>query len=280
MAAPHVSGTAALVASLWPEMTADLAALKSRLLYSGKPVALTAGKTVTGRLIDAYRALDSVGPLAKAPTSFGFVVGTTMTFTGAVAGIGWPHATDDRSGVAAYGLQVRAGGGAWTTAVGASTARTALRSLAFGTSYAFGVRARDGAGNWGSWSSPAGVTPARYQESSSAVTYTGTWGRLLTVSASNGQTRYATRRGASVTFRFTGRAFALIAPKGPTRGSARLYVDGVYVSTVSLYRSVWVPRIVVAARSWLVSGAHTARLVLTGTPGHSRFDVDAFAVLR
>jgi hypothetical protein len=275
-----VSGTAALLASRWPEMTADPVALKVRLINSGKPLASTAGKTVTGRLIDAYRALDSVGPVAKAPTSFGFVVGTTMNWSSAVAGIGWPHATDDWSGVAAYGLQQRSGGGAWVTAVGASTARTALRTLTFGTSYGFGVRARDGAGNWGSWSSPAAVTPTRYQESSSAVRYTGTWGTLRTASASNGHTRYATRRGAAVTFRFTGRAFALIAPKGPTRGSARLYVDGVYVSTVSLYRSVWAPRIVVAARSWPASGTHTARLVLTGTPGHSRFDVDAFAVLR
>ena len=280
MAAPYVTGTAALVASRWPTMTANPATLRLRLINSGKPMAQTAGKTVTGRVIDAYRALDSVGPLAKAPTSFGFVVGTTMNWTSAVAGVGWPHATDDRSGVATYGLQMRAGGGPWLTAVGASAARTTLRTLTFGTTYGFGVRARDGAGNWGSWSSPAAVTPLRYQESSSAVTYSGTWGRLRTVSASSGQTRYATRGGASVTFRFTGRAFALIAPKGPTRGSAKLYVDGVYVSTVSLFRSVWVPRIVVAARSWPVSGSHTARLVVTGTPGHSRFDVDAFAVLR
>ena len=56
-----------------------------------------------------------------------------------------------------------------------------------------------------------------------------------------------------------------IAPKGPTRGSAKMYVDGVYVSTVSLYRSRFAPRIVVAARSWSSSGAHTVKLVLVGT---------------
>ena len=280
MATPFVSGTAALVASRWPSLTANPVTLKLRLINSGKPLALTAGKTVTGRVIDSYRALDGVGPSAKAPTSFDFVVGSTMNWTSTLVGIGWPHATDDRTGVAAYGLQERAGSGPWVSAVGASSARNTLRTLTFGTIYGFGVRARDGAGNWGPWSSTANITPTRYQENSPAVTYSGTWHVLQTAAASNGRERYATRRGASVTFRFTGRAFALIAPKGPTRGSAKLYIDGVYVTTVSLYRSVWVPRIVVTARSWPASGAHTVKLVVVGTTGHARFDVDAFGVLR
>jgi hypothetical protein len=120
----------------------------------------------------------------------------------------------------------------------------------------------------------------RYQDTSSKVTFSPSWRRYTMSSASGGHTRYATRRGAAATFRFTGRAFALIAPKGPTRGSAKLYVDGVYVSTISLYRSHFAPRIVVAARSWSSSGAHTVKLVLVGTARHPRFDVDAFAILK
>ena len=37
MAAPHVSGTAALIASVFPALAADPAALKARLLATGKP---------------------------------------------------------------------------------------------------------------------------------------------------------------------------------------------------------------------------------------------------
>ena len=79
------------------------------------------------------------------------------------------------------------------------------------------------------------------------------------------------RRGASVTFRFTGRAFALVAPKGPTRGSARC------TSMASSRRDrrrcigrVAAPRIVVAARSWSTAGAHTVKLVVAGTGRPSR----------
>ncbi len=280
MAAPHVSGTAALVASVFPSLAADPDALKARLLSTGKPAQATSGLTLTGRVVDAFRALDTIGPLARAPSSFAFDVGAAMGRTSIATRVAWPAATDDRSGVSAYGLQSQAGGGSWVTAVGSTTARSATRSLTFGTTYGFRDRARDGAGNWGAFVGGAAITPLRYQEASSMVTYTASWRRYSTSSASGGHTRYATRRGATITFRFTGRAVALIAPKGPTRGSAKLYVDGVYVSTVNLYRSSSVPRIVVAARSWSNSGAHTVKLVVVGTARHPRFDIDAFAILR
>ena len=120
----------------------------------------------------------------------------------------------------------------------------------------------------------------RYQDTSSRITYNRSWRTYSTSSASGGHTHYATRAGAAATFRFTGRAFALITPKGPTRGSLKLYVDGAYVGTVSLHRSSSVPRVVVAARSWLTSGAHTVRVVVLGTLHHPRVDIDAFAILR
>ena len=105
MAAPHVSGTAALVASVFPSLAADPAALKARLLSTGKPDAATTGQTLTGRLVDAFRSLDTVGPLAVAPSGFAFDVGATMGRSTIATRVAWPSATDDRSGVAAYGLQ-------------------------------------------------------------------------------------------------------------------------------------------------------------------------------
>jgi len=280
MAAPHVSGTAALVASVFPSLAADPNALKARLLSTGKPDSATAGETVTGRVVDAFRALDTVGPVAQAPSGYAFVTGATMGRSTISTRVAWPGASDDQSGVAAYGLQSRAGAGGWVTVVGASSSRNATRSLAFGTTYAFRDRARDGAGNWGAFASGDTVLPLRYQDTSSSVTYSRSWHSYSTSSASGGRTHYASRRGAAVTFRFTGRAFAVIAPKGPTRGSAKLYVDGVYVSTVSLHRSSTLPRIVVAARSWSASGAHTVKLVVSATARYPRFDIDAFAILK
>ena len=99
-------------------------------------------------------------------------------------------------------------------------------------------------------------------------------------SASGGSTRYATKSGAWVQFSFTGRAVAVIAPKGASRGSAKVYVDGTYVGTVSAYRSSSQSKIVLFARNWGASGSHKVKLVLTGTAGHPRFDIDAFGYLQ
>ena len=58
---------------------------------------------------------------------------------------------------------------------------SADRSLTIGTAWGLRVRARDGAGNWGDWSNATTITPARYQETSTKVTYRGTWRSLRTV---------------------------------------------------------------------------------------------------
>ena len=244
----------------------DPNALKARLLATAKPDAATAGMTVTGSVVDAFRALDATGPVARAPSSFGFTVGSTMGSSSIPTHVGWATASDDQSGVAAYGLQMQTGTGSWVTAIGSTTSRSTSRTLTFGRTYGFRDRARDGAGNWGAFATGPTIAPVRYQDTSSRVTYNRSWRTYSASSASGGHTHYATRAGAAATFRFTGRAFALIAPKGPTRGSLKIYVDGAYVGTVSLHRSSSVSRVVVAARSWLTSGAHTV--------------IDAFAILR
>jgi hypothetical protein len=152
--------------------------------------------------------------------------------------------------------------------------------MTFGTATTFGVRARDRATNWGAWAIAPAVTAVRYQETNPAITYGGSWSRIRSGSASAGGTRYASRAGASVSFRFTGRAVAVIAPMGRTRGSAKVYLDGVYSSTISLHRSSSAARVVVVSRAWSASGVHTIKLVVAGTARHPRVDVDAFAILR
>jgi hypothetical protein len=188
--------------------------------------------------------------------------------------VAWPTATDDRSGVAAYGLQLQAGAGSWITAVGTTTARSATRTLTFATTYGFRVRARDGAGNWGAFVAGSPIAALRYQDTSSKVTFSRSWRGYTTSSASGGRTHYATRRGAAATFRFTGRAFALIAPRDPWQRG--LYVDGVYVSTISLYRSHFA-----ADRCRGTVVVELERTHREAGPGRDRapprFDIDAFA---
>jgi hypothetical protein len=280
MATPHVTGSAALVVSLFPALAADPVALKARLLATGKRMPLTIGDTVTGKIVDAFRALDATAPTSPAPNNHGFALGSSLGKTTAVARIGWPAGTDNLNGVSAYGVQVQSNAGPTRPVTSSTASRSVDRVVTFGASYAFQVRARDGAGNWGPFVKGPVVTPRLYQESSSLVAYKGGWAHSSSKTASGGHTRSSSHAGAAATFHFNGRAFGVAMSKGPTHGSVKLYVDGRFATTISLHRSTTASRSLVATGWWTASGAHTVRLVVVGTRGHARVDIDAFAVMR
>ena len=187
MATPHVTGVAALVLSQAPAYATDIAGLRARILGSGKSDSHTAGMTATGRIVDAYRALDFTPPTGEAPTSVGFLRGSILGTTTVTAHVVWPAGTDDLTGVASYGVQVQANGGSWATADASTTARTYDKSLHIGTSYAFRVRPRDAALNWGDFAEGAPAVPTRYQETTSLATYGGTWKTSSSSSWSRGR---------------------------------------------------------------------------------------------
>jgi subtilisin family serine protease len=276
MASPHVTGIAALIGSQSPALLDSPTDLKKRILDTAKDIGETLGDTVTGRVADAASALDTTDPTAFAPNSYAFVTGIAMG-SSITTRVRWPAATDDLSGVASYALRQSVNGAAWTTVTASTTALSSDRSLGFSKGYRYRVRAQDKAGNTGDYVDGPLVTPKLTQQTGSGATYGGTWTTSSSSSASGGSTRYATKAGAWVQFSFTGRAVGLITPKGTSRGSAKVYVDGTYVGTTSEYRSSSQSRIVLFARNWGSSGSHTVKFVLTGTSGHSRFDIDAWA---
>jgi len=279
MAAPHVTGVAALAASVRPALLDDPVALRAHVLRTGKTLPRTAGKTATGRIVDAAFAADRTAPVAAAPTGYAFVAGSILGASSISLKVAWPAGTDGLSGILRYHLATeRAGTPSGSPA--ATADRSMIRAVGFGSTYRFRVRARDRAGNQGEYASGPLVKPLRYQETSAGVVYSGVWRRQSSTTFSGGQSRYATRAGARATFTFTGRAVAVVAPKSASRGSAKVYIDGAYAGTVSLYRSSAASRVVVFAKSWSSSGRHTVRLVVAGTARHPRIDVDAFVVLR
>jgi subtilisin family serine protease len=281
MAAPHVSGIAALIASVSPGIAADPSAMKARILGSGKTDTHTTGKTVTGRIADAFFAVDPTPPSVPGPLTTGFALGSTLGSRNVMGRITWPAATDDLSGIGGYGVEVQVDGGAWTAlTMTAGSVHSAERLIAYGHTYAFRVRAKDGAGNWGPYSTGPTVQPYHHQENSTLAHYTGTWHTSRSSAWSGGKTRYSRSKNASVTYAFTGRGFAVVVPKGSTRGSANLYVDGAFVATVDLFNASAKARALVATGIWSVSGAHTVKLVVLGTGSHPRFDIDALAILR
>jgi hypothetical protein len=108
---------------------------------------------------------------------------------------------------------------------------------------------------------------ARLSDTATAITYRSAWSLAYLSSYSRGHVKYSSRLGATATLRFTGAGIAWVGPTGPTRGKARVAIDGTYVTTVSLYRSTFHARTVVFARP-LAAGAHTLTitLVTSGKP--------------
>jgi subtilisin len=190
----------------------------------------------------------------------------------------WPAATDASSSIAGYEHQRSIDRGVWSSST-ATTAgvRSALRTQTIGHLYQYRVRARDAAGNWSAWAEGPVLTSALIQDRSTAVSYSGTWRKSIYSGASGGTTTYATAAGARVRTVFSGRAVAIVAPRGPSRGSAWIYVDGVYRGLVSFRAATGLSRVVMYATTFPTVGTHSIQLRLVG---NGRVDLDAFVILR
>ncbi|MFI5054347.1 MAG: Ig-like domain-containing protein, partial [Acidimicrobiia bacterium] len=186
--------------------------------------------------------------------------------------------SDAGVGLSSFQLQRSVNGGAYASVALSTAKATALNpSLTIGTSYRYRVRAADLNGNWSGWSYGPTFKPYRYQESSTTVHYGGTWTSWYSASNSGGYARYTTVANRYVTFAVSGRDFAFVAPKGSTRGSARIYVDGVLAATVSLKSTTTLYRQVLWSKHFTASATHTIKVVVVG---NGRVDVDCFVALR
>ena len=277
-AAPHATGVAALVLQLRPALLEDAPALRTKLLNSGvKSAKLDDGLTYSGRRLNAGYAVD-IAPPSAPKVEIRARASSTIGAASASMTIAWPASTD-ASGIDSYRVRYRkAGATSWTTVTAGTTARQVAATLGYDQAYEVQVIARDRGGN--SASTVVTTTPRLYSEASTRATYSGTWSLATSTLYSGGDARTTGTAGRSVTYAITGRSAAWVAAKGPTRGSAKVYLDGTYVTTVSLYATTAAYRRVVWTRSWAEPGDHTVRIVVNGTSGHPRIDVDAVVVAR
>lgn len=230
-------------------------------------------RTTTLNLVVA----DGIGPTVAAPRTTLLTKRTLGTSTVPVR-VSW--AASDPSGIARTPVQRSVNGGGWTSVAQSSpTVAAADDNLPTGASVRHHVRATDRLANTSGWATGSAVRTAVYQQTSGSITWGGTWHTAGSTSASGRSLRYATGSGASATFRFTGSGVAWVAPQSSGRGSARVLVDGVYAATVSLRTTASHSRQIVFAKNWPTNATHTVKIVVLGTKGHARVDVDAFVRL-
>jgi Phosphodiester glycosidase len=222
--------------------------------------------------------LDSFPPVARAPTA-ALVAGTGLGTSTIPVRVSWAAATDVGRGVVGYELE-RSVAGAWSpVSLAKPTSTSVTLGLTPGQVNRFRVRAIDRAGNVGAWATARAFRLGVAQEISRSVVRKGRWATRLAAQYYGGRVIAATAAGASARITVTGQQIAWVSAVGPTRGQARVYVDGAYVRTVDLRSAASLPRRVVYVRSWAAPGRHTLEIRVVGTSGRPRVDLDAFVAI-
>ena len=91
---------------------------------------------------------------------------------------------------------------------------------------------------------------------------------------------WANTAGATASYTFTGRSAGFVTTRGPTRGAVKIYVDGVLSKTVDTYcRSADLPGPGLVEDIRETQGTHTVKLVIVGTSGRPRVDLDALTTI-
>jgi hypothetical protein len=223
--------------------------------------------------------VDSAVPVAVPPASLRI---TSTRLSGSSIGIrhGWAAGTDAFGGITRYQARWVVDGVTGSPSTISPTTRSASRTLTGGHVYELEVRAGDAAGNWSPWLRGGPLSLQLVQDRSSTITSSGTWSRSTRSAWSGGTALHSRQKGASVSRSFTGRGIAFVTATASTRGRAQIWIDGVQVATVSLYAKTLTPRRVMFTRTWATPGPHTIKVVVAGTAGHPRVDLDAFVVIR
>jgi len=184
------------------------------------------------------------------------------------------------AGLQGYDLEYRIGSGDWVRLpLQAPTSSVARHVLPSAHEVRYRVRAVDRNGQAGDWRSSAWTIPSAVSDSSTAIGYSGTWSFVNYSSYLDRRAHWTKARSATATYTFDGASVAWAGPVGPTRGKARVIVDGRLVATVDTYRATFNARDVIWAAA-LKDGRHTLRIQVLGTTGRPTVAVDGIYVLQ
>lgn len=221
--------------------------------------------------------LDTTPPVVS-PPSIAPLRGATAGKTDIPVRIAWP--VSDLSPIAGSSLEVSADGGPFVArtlpGVGATSLVLPLKSA---VSYVFRFGATDAAGNVGLPVDSASVSFVKTENNASAIRYSSGWRRVTTASASGGSLSSSSTKLSSATFKFSGSGITIMGPSGPTRGVARVYLDGVLTGLLHADSTVAGSRQLLYSRA-LAPGSHTIKIVPYGPIAHPRIDLDALIVTR
>ncbi len=185
------------------------------------------------------------------------------------------------TGVKLYDVQRKVAGGSWINWRQNTSAKASYYKSRQGEVDYFRARAKDNAGNVGSWSR-ARRTVVPYDNNHYLRKKIG-FNRTLKKSKSKffqNSIRYSVTGGDVLIYRFSGKSVKLISTKAPSRSRAKIYINGRYIKTINTYSSKIKYRQVVFSAKWRTKKTRNLKIVNMGTPGRSLFDTDGLAITR
>ena len=117
-----------------------------------------------------------------------------------------------------------------------------------------------------------------YSEASPMIHYEGSWKLARHPAYTGNAVRYGTIARSRATFVFNAHAVTWFGPVGPTRGQARVFIDGKLVTTVDLYARDFAARKAVFTKTWKKNERHTLTIEVVGTAGRPYVAIDEFTV--
>ena len=129
-----------------------------------------------------------------------------------------------------------------------------------------------------------GATALRIEDTDARVTYSGSWATLSNSAYTNGTTHYSNTTGsrASLTFTGVGLTIKALSTQAADRGLAKIYVDGVFKTSVDMYSPSANLAYTLYDTGVLADGQHTLVIEVSGLKNGSSWgtaiDVDCFDV--
>lgn len=144
----------------------------------------------------------------------------------------------------------------------------------------FGVSARGCDGTQSAFAETSRADIRMSEESAAAVSHSVRWTRLASPDSSGHRILRTTTPGSWMAFKFTGRSFALIAPKGVTYAAVSISVDGGPATRVPLYAGSRAVQNLVYLVNYPSTAKHRVLITARAAGDRRRVDVDAFAFIR
>ncbi|MBW8484295.1 peptidoglycan recognition protein family protein [Actinomadura parmotrematis] len=222
------------------------------------------GKTLDSPSYPVYG--DATAPKFGSPAALWLRTGTVST-TYVPLALGW-KVTDDRALKSVVATAPSSASFALTATRWNAGARPGARTWT--------LAATDVAGN----RATSSVTRTAALVAETSATRTGTWKTSTTSSYLGGRGLYSSAKGASATWRFTGRSAGLIVKRASNVGAVYVYVDGRKVATLDTRAAKTAYRQLAYTRTWSSSAAHTIKIVVAGTAKRPTVGIDGIAYVR